>query len=194
MVERKPTAERLSLFSDGIFAIIITILVLELRPPHEASFTALKELWPEGLSYAVSYWFLAVVWINHHHVLRFAESATPRLIWSNFAHLFSVSLIPFTTAWIADSDLGSAPVTLYALVFAAVNVTYLAICWEAVDRPSDEHPSDRIRRMMRMRSLVTIVLFLAAALIAIWSLALGLGIIVFCLLLYVRPDVSEVST
>lgn len=194
MVERKPTVERLSLFSDGVFAIIITILVLELRPPHEASFAALSELWPEGLSYAVSYWFLAVVWINHHHLLRFAEIATPRLIWSNFAHLFSVSLIPFTTAWIADSKLGSAPVTLYALVFVAVNATYLALCWEAVDRPSNENSSDRIRRMMRMRSLITIILFLIAALIAVWFPVLGLGIIVFCLLLYVRPDVSEVST
>jgi uncharacterized membrane protein len=194
MVERKPTVERLSLFSDGVFAIIITILVLELRPPHEASFAALSELWPEGLSYAVSYWFLAVVWINHHHLLRFAEIATPRLIWSNFAHLFSVSLIPFTTAWIADSKLGSAPVMLYALVFVAVNATYLALCWEAVDRPSNENSSDRIRRMMRMRSLATIILFLIAALIAVWFPVLGLGIIVFCLLLYVRPDVSEVST
>ncbi|MET0993027.1 MAG: TMEM175 family protein [Mycobacterium sp.] len=67
-------------------------------------------LWPTGLSYAVSYLFIAIVWINHHYLFSYAEVATPRLVWSNFAHLFSVSLIPFTTGWIADSRLAAAPV------------------------------------------------------------------------------------
>src|SRR5262249_28759321 len=89
------TPDRLIMFSDGVFAIIITILVLELRAPESASFAALAELWPTALSYAVSYLFLAIVWVNHHHLLRDAQSATPRLIWVNFAHLFSMSLLPF---------------------------------------------------------------------------------------------------
>ena len=100
---RRARPERLSTFSDGVFAVLITILVLELKPPHEHTFKALLPLWPIGLSYAISYLFIAIVWVNHHHLLSYAEMATPRLMWSNFAHLFSVSLIPFTTEWIAGN-------------------------------------------------------------------------------------------
>src|SRR6266850_6745033 len=90
MAEQKATPERLGAFSDGVFAVIITIMVLDLRPPSEATLAALLPLWPTALSYAVSYLFIAIVWVNHHHLLRFAEHATARLIWVNFAHLFMV--------------------------------------------------------------------------------------------------------
>ena len=86
--------ERLSTFSDGAFAVLITVLVLELRPPEVPTFKALLSLWPTWLSYAVSYLFIAIVWANHHHLMRYAAEATPRLMWFNFAHLFSVSLLP----------------------------------------------------------------------------------------------------
>src|SRR5262245_39267143 len=130
---RMSTPERLTLFSDGVFAIIITVLVLELRAPDSASFAALVPLWPTALSYAVSYLFLAIVWVNHHHLMRYAESATPRLIWANFAHLFSMSLLPFATAWMARTDLAPAPVSLYAAVFVLVNATYVLLIRERVD-------------------------------------------------------------
>jgi hypothetical protein len=77
--EAKP--DRLTLFSDAVFAVIITILVLELRPPHSPSFAALVSLWPTAMSYAVSYLFIAIVWINHHHLMRYADTATPSLVW-----------------------------------------------------------------------------------------------------------------
>ena len=75
--------------------MIITIIVLDLRPPPQATLAALLPLWSAGLSYAVSYLFIAIVWVNHHHLLRFAEHATPRPIWVNFAHLLMVSPAPF---------------------------------------------------------------------------------------------------
>jgi uncharacterized membrane protein len=90
-----------------VFAVIITIMVLDLRPPPQATLAALLPLWPTALSYAVSYLFIAIVWVNHHHLLRFAEHATPRLIWVNFAHLFMVSLVPFSTAWVANTRLAA---------------------------------------------------------------------------------------
>src|SRR5438067_12746084 len=99
------TPERLSAFSDAVFAVLITILVLELRPPELPTFKALLSLWPTWLSYAVSYLFIAIVWANHHHLMRYATEATPRLMWFNFAHLFSVSLLPLSTAWMAVSKL-----------------------------------------------------------------------------------------
>jgi uncharacterized membrane protein len=110
MVQRKATLERLNAFSDGVFSIIITILVLELNPPEHPTFRALLALWPTGLSYVVSYLFVAIVWVNHHHVLQYAEAPTARLIRRNFAHLFSVSLVPFSTAWMARTRLSGVPV------------------------------------------------------------------------------------
>ena len=84
------------MFSDGVFAVLITVLVLELRPPERPTFEALLALWPTWLSYAVSYLFIAIVWANHHYLMRYATEATPRLLWFNFVHLFSMSLLPLS--------------------------------------------------------------------------------------------------
>lgn len=112
------------MFSDGVFAVLITVLVLELRPPQLPTFKALFLLWPTWLSYAVSYLFIAIVWVNHHHLLRYATAATARLMWFNFAHLFSVSLLPLSTAWMAVSELAPQPVAFYAAVFFLVDAIY----------------------------------------------------------------------
>jgi len=181
--------DRAKLFSDAVFAVIITVLVLKLNPPHPDTFSALLPLWPTGLSYVVSYLFIAIVWVNHHHLFGYAEEATPRLIWSNFAHLFSVSLIPFTTEWIADFRLAAAPVALYALVFVLVNITYLALCTEVVDRAAQEDISHRLQRLFRMRSFITIGGFVAAAIIALKWPVLGMVLICLCLIVYLGPDI-----
>ena len=194
MAIRQVNADRLRFFSDGVFAVLITILVLELKPPHGGTFRDLLPLWPTGLSYAVSYFFIAIVWINHHHLFGYATVATQRLVWFNFAHLFSVSLIPFTTEWIADTRLGSAPVALYAAVFVLVNVTYLALCWEAVDRTTREDVSQRMRRMLRMRSFVTIGVFAVAAVVAVWWPTVSMALICLCLVGYLRPDIPAGGT
>src|SRR5215831_13076755 len=133
-VLRRATPERLSAFSDGVFAVLITVLVLELRPPEHPSFKALLSLWPTWLSYAVSYLFIAIVWTNHHYLMRYATEATPRLLWINFAHLFSMSLLPLSTAWMAVSELAPQPVAFYAAVFFLVNATYIALIWELIDQ------------------------------------------------------------
>jgi uncharacterized membrane protein len=122
----KRTPERLSAFSDGVFAVLITVLVLELRPPEFPTFKALLSLWPTWLSYAVSYLFIAIVWANHHHLMRYATESTPRLMRFNFAHLFSVSLLPLSTAWMAKSELAPQPVA-HAAVSFLVNATYILI-------------------------------------------------------------------
>jgi uncharacterized membrane protein len=186
---RQTSPERVRQLSDGVFAVLITVLVLGLKPPSAHSFSALAPLWPTGLSYVVSYVFIAIVWVNHHHLFTFAQLATPRLVWSNFAHLFSVSLLPFTTEWIADSRLAAAPVALYAAVFVLVNATYVALCWEAVDRPAHEDVSQLMRRMLRMRSVITIGVFTAAALIALKWPVVGMALICLCLVGYLRPDI-----
>jgi uncharacterized membrane protein len=181
--EETVTPDRMNAFSDGVFAVIITILVLDLRPPKEASFGALLELWPT----AISYLFIAIVWVNHHHLLRFPDVATHRLIWGNFAHLFAVSLMPFATAWIASSRLGAVQVAFYAGVFFLVNVTYLLLCLEAVDRSAPHKVEPRARSMMRMRSLVTLAVFAAAGVVALRYPIGGVAMICLCLIVYLSP-------
>jgi uncharacterized membrane protein len=168
------TPERLSAFSDAVFAVLITVLVLELRPPEQQTFKAMLSLWPTWLSYAVSYLFIAIVWINHHHLLRYATEATPRLLWSNFAHLFSVSLLPLSTAWMAVSELAPQPVAFYAAVFFLVNATYIFLVWELIGRaPVDDVPR-RARGIMHARSIITLCLFGVAAVLALEFPLVGL--------------------
>jgi uncharacterized membrane protein len=182
------TPERLSTFSDGVFAVLITVLVLELRPPELPTFKALLSLWPTWLSYAVSYLFIAIVWTNHHHLLRYATEATPRLLWFNFAHLFSASLLPFATAWMAVSKLAPQPVAFYAAVFFLVNATYIFLIWELIDRAPVDDVAPKVRRVMRVRSLVTLSLFAVAAVAALRFPLVGLGLCCCCLIVYLKPD------
>src|SRR6185503_14534527 len=162
-VLRRATPERLSAFSDGVFAVLITVLVLELRPPEEPSFRALLLLWPTWLSYAVSYLFIAIVWINHHYLMRYAGEATPRLLWFNFAHLFSISLLPLSTAWMAVSELAPQPVAFYAAVFFLVNATYVALIWDLINRTPGTTIAPTVRRITRIRALTTLCGFASAA-------------------------------
>jgi uncharacterized membrane protein len=187
-VLHRATPERLSAFSDGVFAVLITVLVLELRPPELPTFKALLLLWPTWLSYAVSYLFIAIVWINHHHLMRYATEATPRLLWFNFAHLFSVSLLPLSTAWMAVSKLAPQPVAFYAAVFFLVNATYICLIWELIHRNPDIEVPSTVRRIMRFRSITTLCLFGMSALVALKYPLVGLGICICCLILYLRPD------
>jgi uncharacterized membrane protein len=187
----RATPERLSAFSDGVFAVLITVLVLELRPPEVPTFAALLSLWPIWLSYAVSYLFIAIVWTNHHHFMRYATEATPRLMWLNFAHLFSVSLLPLATAWMAASELAPQPVAFYAAVFFLVNATYLAFVWDLIGRTPSHNVTPRARKIMRIRAIATLLLFGTAAFVALRYPLVGLGICCTCLVLYLRPDAGS---
>jgi len=187
-VLRRATPERLSAFSDGVFAVLITVLVLELRPPEHPTFGALMALWPTWLSYAVSYLFIAIVWANHHYLLRYADEATPRLLWFNFAHLFSMSLLPLSTAWMAVSELAPQPVAFYAAVFFLVNATYIALIWELIDRMPGEMMPPKVRWIMRARSLITLCCFALAAVVALKYPLAGLALCICCLVVYLKPE------
>ena len=187
MLRARATPERLSAFSDGVFAVLITVLVLELRPPELPTFKALLLLSPTWLSYAVSYLFIAIVWTNHHYLMRYAIKATPRLMWFNFAHLFSVSLLPFSTAWMAVSELAPQPVAFYAAVFFLVNTTYIFLIRELIDRTAVDEVSPKVRRIMRFRSIATLCIFGMAAFIALKFPLLGLGMCCCCLVVYLKP-------
>jgi uncharacterized membrane protein len=187
-VLHRATPDRLSAFSDGVFAVLITVLVLELRPPELPTFKSFLLLWPTWLSYAVSYLFIAIVWTNHHYLVRYATEATPGLLWFNFAHLFSMSLLPLSTAWMAVSKLAPQPVAFYAAVFFLVNATYVCLIAELIDRNPVVEVSSKVRRITHFRSVTTLCLFGVAALVALKYPLAGLGICICCLIVYLKPD------
>ena len=188
MPQRKATVERLGAFSDAVFAVIMTIMVLELKPPEQPTFAALLPLWPTALSYAVSYQFIAIVWMNHHHLLRFADDPTPRLLWINFAHLFMVSLVPFSTAWVARARLAAVPVFVYAAVFVLVELAYLQFEHHVLAQALVEDISHRTRRLAKIRSLVAFVMFLTAMLVSLRFPLWGFGLVCCAVMLYLQPE------
>jgi uncharacterized membrane protein len=141
--------------------------VFNRRPPELPTFGALLVLWPTWLSYAVSYLFIAIVWINHHYLLRYSTETNLRLLWFNFAHLFSMSLLPFSTAWMANSELAPQPVAFYAAVFFLVNATYICLIWELMGRIPTDQVSLTVRKLMRFRFITTLCLFGAASVVAL---------------------------
>ena len=115
---------RLEAFSDGVFAIIITIMVLELRAPHDAALFALTPLVPVFLSYVLSYVYIGIYWNNHHHMLQTVKGCTGPMLWANLHLLFWLSLIPFVTAWMGENHFAATPTALYGVVMLMNAIAY----------------------------------------------------------------------
>jgi uncharacterized membrane protein len=192
MAEEKTTADRVAAFSDAVFAVIVTVMVLELKAPDEPAFSDLWPLWPTAISYAVSYLFIAIIWINHHYLVRFVEQPTLRLIWINFAHLFLVSLLPFATAWVARTKLASSPVVFYAGLFVCIDIAYNIFEREVFAHADATQLTERSRRAARRRSLIVLASFTVAMLIAFVAPRLGFGLICAALMLHLRPDTIDI--
>ena len=105
--------DRLNAFSDGVIAIIITIMVLELKVPHEADWAALQKLLPVFLSYVLSFIYVAIYWNNHHHTMHACERVSARILWANMNLLFWLSLLPFVTGWMGENHFATLPTALY---------------------------------------------------------------------------------
>ena len=116
-------SERWTALTDGVIAVIITIMVLELKPPHGADSESLRELWPTFLSFVLSFIYVAIYWNNHHHFFKLVPHIDGAVMWANFNLLFWLSLIPFTTAWMDEHQLSAIPVALYgvSLLLSAVS-------------------------------------------------------------------------
>jgi uncharacterized membrane protein len=190
VIQEKITADRLAAFSDAVFAVIVTIMVLELKAPDQPTFSALGPLWPTVISYVVSYLFIAIIWVNHHYLMRFAGPPTLRLIWINFVHLFMISLLPFATAWIARTRLASSPMVFYAGLFVCIDIAYNIFEREVLSRAEPTQVSTRKKHLARRRSLVVLASFTTAMLVAFVAPRVGFGLICAALVLHLRPDIT----
>ena len=118
---------RLEAFSDGVIAIIITIMVLELKAPHGAEIASLRPLLPEMLSYVLSFLYLAIYWNNHHHLLHASEKVSGAILWANMHLLFWLSLIPFVTSWLGKNPEASWPAAMYGVVLLMAAIAYYTL-------------------------------------------------------------------
>jgi uncharacterized membrane protein len=118
---------RLEAFSDGVLAIIITIMVLELKVPHGADLGALGPLLPVFLSYVLSFIFIGIYWSNHHHLLHAVQHVDGRILWANLHLLFWLSLIPFVTGWMGENHFAAWPVALYGTVLLSAAIAYFIL-------------------------------------------------------------------
>jgi uncharacterized membrane protein len=164
--------ERLTAFSDGVVAIIITIMVLELKAPHGTALADLVPLAPLFLSYVLSFVYVGIYWNNHHHMLTLARSVTGPILWANLHLLFWLSLVPFATAWMGENHLSTGPVALYGAVLIMNAVAYTILMTLLVRH---EGPDSALARAMGQD-------FKGKISLAIYAVAIGLA--------FVRPIVS----
>ncbi|HEU4869951.1 MAG TPA: TMEM175 family protein [Pyrinomonadaceae bacterium] len=129
---------RLEAFSDGVIAILITIMVLELRIPEGADWKALASIYPVFLTYVLSFIYLGIYWNNHHHLLQATEHVDGRALWANLHLLFWLSLIPFVTAWMGENNFSQWPVALYGAVLLLAAIAYTILVWALLAAPGNE--------------------------------------------------------
>ena len=118
---------RLEAFSDGVLAILITIMVLEMKVPHGASLESLRPTLPTFLSYVLSFVYLGIYWNNHHHMLHMVQHVTGPMLWANLHLLFWLSLVPFVTGWMGENDFGRVPAALYGVVLLFAGTAYVIL-------------------------------------------------------------------
>lgn len=137
------TKMRLEAFSDAVIAILITIMVLELKVPHVASFAGLVPLVPVALSYVLSYVYIGIYWTNHHHMLHASERINGGILWANLHLLFWLSLIPFATGWMGENHFAPAPTAVYGMVLFLAAVAYTILSRAII---GEHGPDSRIAR------------------------------------------------
>jgi uncharacterized membrane protein len=188
--EGKVTADRLAAYSDAVFAVIVTIMVLELTAPDRPTFRDLLPLWSTAISYVVSYLFIAIIWINHHYLMRFVGAPSLRLIWMNFIHLFLVSLLPFATSWIARTKLAASPMMFYAGLFVCIDIAYNFFEHEVLKTTTSRAVPRRTRRLARYRSMAVLTSFAVSMLVSFFAPRIGFGLICCALILHLRPEAA----
>jgi len=178
---------RLEAFSDAVIAIIMTVMVLELRVPHGTDFSALKPMVPSFVTYVFSFVMLGIYWNNHHHLLHAVERVTGRVLWANLHLLFWLSLIPFVTGWMGENHFEALPTAVYGLVLlmSAVSYTLLVMALLA----GQEHSSRLARAIGRdYKGKVSLALYLAAIPLAFVHQLISDALYVVVALIWFIPD------
>jgi uncharacterized membrane protein len=178
---------RLEAFSDGVLAIIITIMVLELKVPHAVELAALKPVLPVLLSYVLSFIYLGIYWNNHHHLFQATEEVSGGILWANLHLLFWLSLFPFTTAWMGENHLAAIPTAIYGFVLLMAAIAYYVLQRTIIAKEGRE---SLLAQAVGndWKGKLSPLLYLAAIPLAFVSSWIASALYVFAALLWLIPD------
>ena len=178
---------RIEAFSDGVLAIIITIMVLEMKAPEGAAFEALRPVLPVFLSYVLSFIYIGIYWNNHHHMLHTCEKVTGSMLWANLHLLFWLSLVPFVTAWMGESHFSRAPVAVYGVVLLMAAIAYWLLQQTII---ASQGPASLLRAAVGKdwKGKISPVLYVVAIIAAFLSPPAAGAIYVLVALIWLIPD------
>lgn len=179
--------QRLEAFSDGVIAVIITIMVLEMKTPRGVDLDALAPVLPVFLSYVLSYVYVGIYWNNHHHLFRLVEDVNGPILWANLHLLFWLSLVPFVTGWTAENHLSPWPTALYGVVLMMAGIAYYILTHVLIRHHGEDSPlSAAIGRDFKGK--LSVVLYAAAIVLSLaipWG---GVAIYVLVAIMWIIPD------
>lgn len=178
---------RLEAFSDAVIAIIITIMVLELRAPHGADWSALRPVLPTFLTYLLSFIYLGIYWSNHHHMLHMTERVNGVILWANLHLLFWLSMVPFATSWMGENHYASVPTALYGIVLLGAAIAYTILQETIIANQGD---GSRLKSAVGadVKGKVSGVLYIAAIPLAFVNHWISAAIYVMVALAWLVPD------
>lgn len=178
---------RLEAFSDGVLAIVITIMVLELRVPEESSWGALRDVAPTFLTYLLSFVYVGIYWNNHHHMLQLASKVNGAVLWANLHLLFWLSLLPFTTSWMDETGFDPVPTALYGIDLLLAAVAYFVLQRTLINGQGSDGPlAQAVGRDWKGK--LSPVLYLAGILASFWVPYVGVAAFVVAALIWLVPD------
>jgi uncharacterized membrane protein len=178
---------RLEAFSDGVVAILITIMVLELTVPHSAELEALLPLWPVFASYVLSFVNLGIYWNNHHHLFQAASVVDGRVLWANLHLLFWLSLVPFGTAWMGENGIAAVPTAIYGVILLLAAVAYFLLV-RALIAARDQHQGLAAAVGRDRKGIVSALVYAVAVPIALVTPYAAFGLYVAVAAIWVVPD------
>jgi uncharacterized membrane protein len=182
------TPGRLEAFSDGVIAIILTIMVLELKAPESSDPGTLLHEWPIFVSYVISYFYVAVYWINHHHLFHRVKRVDLPILWANIALLFFMSLIPFFTEWMESTRLSPFPTAVYAATLLVAGGAFSVLDRVIARQGISEEELVRLRRAAQRKNLIAIGIYAVAIPVAFYRSVLSLALIFLVALLFAVPS------
>lgn len=182
------TKTRLEAFSDGVIAIIITIMVLELKIPHTTNWEEVKHLVPIFLSYVLSFIFLGIYWGNHHHLIHTIKTVNSNILWANLHLLFWLSLIPFATAWMGESNFERSTVIIYAIIVDLCGVAYSILLNIITKRETNNESLHRVLQLQTRKGIRSLILYTSAIPLAFVHPVLSCIIFVIVSMMWIIPD------
>jgi len=178
---------RLEAFSDGVLAIIITIMVLELKVPHSSELWSLIELLPTFISYAISFIYIAIYWNNHHHLFQIVKHVNGPILWANAHLLFWLSIVPFVTAWSGENHFAAVPVAVYGIVLFLAGASYYILTLALLTSHGNE--SDLAKAIGKdIKGKISMVLYAIAIPIAFYAPYIALLIYILVAIMWIVPD------